>query len=73
MSLAPFSGYLRLPSAPEQLSIEWWGLTVITPLSADQVRRDADGWYTITGVRLPSMPTQKGLYIHNGKSVVVTK
>ena len=68
-TLAPFTGYLRLPSAPSQVAIEWWGLTVITPLSADQVRQDADGWYTITGFRLPAMPTQKGVYIHNGRKV----
>jgi len=30
-----------------------------------------DGWYTIDGVRLESKPTQKGLYINNGKKVIL--
>ena len=30
-----------------------------------------DGWYTLDGVRLSGKPTQKGLYINNGKKVVI--
>ena len=30
-----------------------------------------DGWYTLDGVRLDSKPTQKGVYINNGKKVIV--
>ena len=30
-----------------------------------------DGWYTLDGVRLGSKPTKKGLYINNGKKVVI--
>ena len=32
---------------------------------------EADAWYTIDGVRLNGKPTTKGLYIHNGRKVVV--
>jgi hypothetical protein len=28
-------------------------------------------WYTIDGHMFSSKPTQKGLYIHNGKKVVI--
>jgi len=28
-------------------------------------------WYTVSGVQLPQRPTQKGVYIHNGRKVVV--
>lgn len=31
-----------------------------------------DAWYTITGMRI-SKPTQAGLYIHNGKKVIIRK
>ena len=31
----------------------------------------ADSWYTIGGTRLSGKPTQKGVYIHQGKKVVV--
>ena len=70
----PFRAYLRLStsSAPEFLSITWGdGTTSIVPLDKEQVRQDADGWYTITGFRLPSKPTEKGIYIHNNKKTIV--
>ena len=31
----------------------------------------ADAWYTVNGVRLSAKPTTKGMYIKNGKKVVV--
>lgn len=30
-----------------------------------------DSWYTMSGTRMASKPTQKGVYIHQGKKVVV--
>ena len=30
-----------------------------------------DSWYTINGVKLDGKPTQKGIYIHGGKKVVI--
>lgn len=38
--------------------------------SVDAVKADGDAWYTINGQRI-STPTEKGIYIHNGKKVVV--
>ena len=32
---------------------------------------DSEAWYTLNGVRLSGKPTKKGLYIMNGKKVVV--
>ncbi len=29
------------------------------------------GWYTLEGIKLPSRPTKKGIYIYNGKKRVV--
>ena len=29
-----------------------------------------DAWYTIDGQKLSGKPTQKGIYIHNGRKVV---
>lgn len=31
----------------------------------------AEGWYTINGVKLEAKPTQKGIYIFNGKKVAI--
>ena len=47
------------------------GIAVVSPAT------DADGdvraprWYTLDGIRLDGKPTRKGLYIHNGRKVVV--
>lgn len=30
-----------------------------------------EGWFTIDGIKLPAEPTKSGVYIHNGKKVVV--
>lgn len=30
-----------------------------------------DGWYTLDGKRLSTQPTQKGIYVNNGKKVVI--
>lgn len=70
----PFRAYLRInaSSAPEFISINWGdGTTSIVPLDKSQVHQDADGWYTITGFRLPGKPTEKGIYIHKNNKVVV--
>lgn len=31
----------------------------------------AEGWYTINGIKLNAKPTQKGIYIYNGKKVAI--
>ena len=28
-------------------------------------------WYTVSGVQLPSKPTNKGIYIYNGKKIII--
>lgn len=46
--------------------------TAIVEISNGQFQSvKADGWYTIDGVRLQGAPTQKGVYINNGKKIVV--
>ena len=36
-----------------------------------EVSFDNKAWYTLDGVRLNAQPTQKGIYVNNGKKVVV--
>ena len=75
--IKPFRAYLRISvpaggSAPEYVAVDWGnGTTSIVPLDKTQVSQDADGWYTITGFRLPAKPTEKGIYIHNNKKTIV--
>lgn len=48
--------------------------TAIKSLSADKINNlnvVTDGWYTVGGMKLQGAPTQKGIYINNGKKVVV--
>ena len=49
------------------------GTTTIKSLSADNIQdlKVAEGWYTINGMKLNAAPTEKGIYINNGKKVVV--
>ncbi len=48
------------------------GTTVIKEISAETMREiTADGWYTVNGIKLQSIPTEKGVYINNGKKVVI--
>ena len=36
-----------------------------------EVTFDSEAWYTLDGVRLSGKPSTKGLYINNGKKVIV--
>ena len=45
--------------------------TAITAINAEGVAVAKDGWYTLNGVKLQGMPTEKGVYINNGKKVVL--
>lgn len=45
--------------------------TRIIPIDNGKLIIDNDGWYTLDGVRLNAQPIQKGLYIHNGRKVVM--
>ena len=39
--------------------------------TADAKSSAPEGWYTLTGVRLSAQPTARGVYIYNGKAVMV--
>lgn len=71
---APNKAYLKIPAdvAAGAKGFTFSGETTgITTIDGND-NADADGhWYTIDGQRLNTMPTQKGLYIHNGKKIVV--
>ena len=46
-------------------------VTAISTIAADGVAVPAEGWYTLNGVKLQAAPTAKGVYINNGKKVVI--
>ena len=45
--------------------------TEISAITVDGAFVEADGWYTTNGIRLQGAPTEKGVYIRNGKKIVI--
>lgn len=61
---------LLVPSTNLNIVMDEGGQTAIINVAQDKVAK-AEGWYTIDGTKINAAPTQKGLYIHNGKKVMV--
>ena len=47
------------------------GTTAISQIETEAKPIDHTGWYTLDGRKLQSEPTRKGVYINNGKKVVI--
>jgi hypothetical protein len=59
--------------APASLSIAWGNVTGIETVHSEglTVNDQSDRWYTLDGRCLSDKPTTKGLYIVNGKKIVI--
>lgn len=42
-----------------------------TGIKALETVEDNGAWYTVEGIKLQGKPTRKGMYLHNGKSVIM--
>ncbi|MBR5326082.1 MAG: hypothetical protein IKU49_06285 [Prevotella sp.] len=81
VTVNPFRAYIVLENEDEsasrsELSIDWGedGTTVLEPHFIDETEaRTSQGWYSLSGMKLKSKPTKKGLYIHNGKKITILK
>ena len=77
IKFAGFFGYFKpvtngTSAAPRIVIEEADGsTTAISAITAEGVAVPAEGWYTINGVKLNGVPTEKGIYINNGKKIVV--
>lgn len=77
--ITPFDAYLvyaqsSIPAANRLITVEDIDgtVTAISEVSAGRFQEiKTDGWYTLGGVKLQGAPTQKGIYINNGKKIVV--
>ena len=79
----PFEGYIDMTNATSTNEIrsmtfffeeEDGTVTAIESVDAegtDNAASAAEGWYTINGVKLEAKPTQKGIYIYNGKKIAI--
>ncbi len=47
------------------------GTTAIHALQSATMKTENGAWYTLQGLRLDKQPTTKGIYIHNGRKVVI--
>ena len=77
-TLTPLEAYLVLDSNATGArvfveDIDDNGTTAIKELGVDGTNKaySVDGWYTLNGVKLQAAPTEKGVYINNGKKVVI--
>ena len=71
--------YLRLPSSlvdDTQIIKLWWGNEEVSPIAtsiseATQDKIQSDEWFTIEGMKINGKPNQPGVYIHNGRKIIV--
>ena len=71
-------GYVELPETtdPSQEARVYveepdGSTTAIACINADGVAVEANGWYTLDGIKLQGVPAEKGIYIRNGKKMVI--
>ena len=64
---------LNIPSAAKGCTLDFGYDSTPTGIGSvgSESRVIDNGWYTLQGVRLSGKPAQSGIYIHNGKKVVV--
>ena len=76
----PFEGYIDMSnaSAPAAHNMTFYfeeldgSTTAIKGISTDELNgKMAEGMYNMNGMKLNTVPTQKGVYIMNGKKIVV--
>ena len=75
-NVVPFNGYVVAPVPVNAHEVifsfeEMDGTTTIMGVTANGQMVPVEGWYTLNGVKLNGIPTEKGLYINNGKKVVI--
>ena len=62
-------------SLPETIKVRLIGangdITAIGTLHTQTGEVELDGWYTLDGTRLSGQPTRKGIYVNNGKKVII--
>lgn len=69
--------YIQLPIETQSIIFNFedvnGGTTAIKSVNADDLagKKIAEGWYTINGVKLQNAPAEKGVYIKDGKKVVL--
>ena len=75
--IVPFEAYIDMNTLSGVRSMTFvledvnGSTTAIKSVNADNFSTKLNGWYTLDGVKLQAAPTQKGVYIKDGKKVVL--
>lgn len=76
-NIAPFNAYIETPATvgAQEFTFTFEDLngntTAIKSISEDATSTNAKGWYDLKGMKMENAPTQKGVYIKDGKKVVI--
>ena len=76
-NLMPTEAYIQLPIETQSIVFNFedvdGGTTAIKSIDVDNLsgKVSAEGWYTLNGMKLQTAPTEKGIYIKDGKKVVI--
>lgn len=77
-NIAPFNAYMLQPASSDPTQAVTFtfedldgGTTAIKSISEDVIGTNAKGWYDLKGMKMENAPTQKGVYIKDGKKVVI--
>ena len=78
-TIAPFEAYIDMSDLPEVQAMTFYfeeldgTMTAIKSVNTDNLngKMNAEGMYNLNGMKLNSIPTQKGVYIQNGKKIVI--
>ena len=70
-SVPYINGHAEAKARAFALNFDGEDVTGILGVSADSTDVKDGVWYSLDGVRLSGKPTQRGLYINNGKKVVI--
>ncbi|MBO4268400.1 MAG: hypothetical protein J5869_03410, partial [Bacteroidaceae bacterium] len=72
---APTRGGVSTPAVPERIKVRLLGSdgteTAVGTINTRTGEVVIDKWYDMSGRELQGEPTDGGLYIHNGKSVMI--
>ena len=76
-NIAPFNAYMLQPAGSPARAITFTfedidgGTTAIKSISEDATGTNVKGWYNLNGMKMDGAPVQKGVYIKDGKKVVI--
>lgn len=76
-NIAPFNAYMLQPAGSPAREITFTfedlngNTTAIKSINEDSINTNVEGWYNLNGMKMDGAPVQKGIYIKDGKKVVI--